>query len=429
MHVFEDDFAVAPDAISLTKLLEIVAVEAGNGRAGLRDAERVMDIMRRKGVVPSRISWNVVLSVVVRYAELEEDAMTQADRVLETMTGEGFAPDSFTVAHYCNCARLTKIAGEREQAEHNSAMVGRTRRAQGDFGASARARLSWEDEDYDPFSSEDNERVVRVEGVGTWTHDDEEDMYGLESPYMQSFGYHDDMSRLSALDDEDYEAEPQVKGSSGSLGEEECGGEWHGDAQQAAVRHEVDGPDEMQELVGPDHLRGWSAEGFKSIRGSFDYTYVPEEDGGEEVFELRSSSGETGLVRETRETYVLKAWRLFRGLPEQQRSTAVYAAMMDAFGCIGRATEARGLLDLASSHGLTADQLMFNAALRCCRHQEEIAQVLFRGHIFRSLGAARQYTRVGLAKVAGFSLRHTGAPTANSQLTANCRYVCRSRHS
>ena len=71
MHVFEDDFAVAPDAISLTKLLEIVAVEAGNGRAGLRDAERVMDIMRRKGVVPSRISWNVVLSVVVRYAELE----------------------------------------------------------------------------------------------------------------------------------------------------------------------------------------------------------------------------------------------------------------------------------------------------------------------------------------------------------------------
>ena len=308
-------------------------------------------------------------------------------------------------------------------------MVGRTRRAQGDFGASARARLSWEDEDYDPFSSEDNERVVRVEGVGTWTHDDEEEMYGLESPYMQSFGYHDDMSRLSALDDEDYEAEPQVKGSSGSLGEEECGGEWHGDAQQAAVRHEVDGPDEMQELVGPDHLRGWSAEGFKSIRGSFDYTYVPEEDGGEEVFELRSSSGETGLVRETRETYVLKAWRLFRGLPEQQRSTAVYAAMMDAFGCIGRATEARGLLDLASSHGLTADQLMFNAALRCCRHQEEIAQVLFRGHIFRSLGAARQHTRVGLAKVAGFSLRHTGAPTANSQLTANCRYVCRSRHS
>ena len=42
--------------------------------------------------------------------------------------------------------------------------------------------------------------------------------------------------------------------------------------------------------------------------------------------------------------------RLLRGLPEQDRSAGVYAAMMDAFACIGRTAEARGLLDLAARY-------------------------------------------------------------------------------
>jgi pentatricopeptide repeat protein len=55
---------------------------------------------------------------------------------------------------------------------------------------------------------------------------------------------------------------------------------------------------------------------------------------------------------------------------QSERSSEAYAAMMDAFRCIGRTAEARGLLDLAASHGLTPDTPMFNAALRCCRDQE-----------------------------------------------------------
>lgn len=60
---------------------------------------------------------------------------------------------------------------------------------------------------------------------------------------------------------------------------------------------------------------------------------------------------------------------------QAERSSEAYAAMMDAFGCIGRTGEARGLLDLAASHGLTPDTRMFNAALRCCRDQEEVKNV------------------------------------------------------
>jgi len=43
-----------------------------------------------------------------------------------------------------------------------------------------------------------------------------------------------------------------------------------------------------------------------------------------------------------------QAWRLLRSLPETKRSTQVYAAMMDAFGSIGRTAEARGLIDLSA---------------------------------------------------------------------------------
>jgi hypothetical protein len=63
-------------------------------------------------------------------------------------------------------------------------------------------------------------------------------------------------------------------------------------------------------------LRGWSASGFRSIRGYFDYTYVPEEDGvdgegeEEEVAVLRAS-GYAKKLRDLRETYVLKAWYFF----------------------------------------------------------------------------------------------------------------------
>ena len=77
-----------------------------------------------------------------------------------------------------------------------------------------------------------------------------------------------------------------------------------------------------------------------------------------------------------RETYVLKAWRLLRALPEKQRSTRTYAAMMAAFDCVGRGAEARGLLDLAASHGCIPDARMFNAALRSCRDEEEVRAVL-----------------------------------------------------
>lgn len=60
---------------------------------------------------------------------------------------------------------------------------------------------------------------------------------------------------------------------------------------------------------------------------------------------------------------------------QSERSSEAYAAMMDAFRCIGRTAEARGLLDLAASHGLTPDTPMFNAALRCCRDQVEVKNV------------------------------------------------------
>lgn len=49
--------------------------------------------------------------------------------------------------------------------------------------------------------------------------------------------------------------------------------------------------------------------------------------------------------------------------------------MMDAFACIGRTAEARGLLDLAASHGLAPDASLFNAALRCCQDDAEMEQV------------------------------------------------------
>ena len=60
-------------------------------------------------------------------------------------------------------------------------------------------------------------------------------------------------------------------------------------------------------------LRGWSASGFRSIRGYFDYTYVPEEDGvdgagGEEEVAVLRASGYAKKLRDLRETYVLKAW-------------------------------------------------------------------------------------------------------------------------
>ena len=80
--------------------------------------------------------------------------------------------------------------------------------------------------------------------------------------------------------------------------------------------------------------------------------------------------------QKVRETYVLKAWRLLRALPEKERSTQVYAAMMEAFACIGRQAESRGLLDLAASHGCVPDTLMFNAALRTCGDEQEVRMVL-----------------------------------------------------
>lgn len=112
IRVFEDRFGVAPNAVTFTKLLEIVAADAGHGGAELADAQRILEQMRRKGIEPSRISWNVVMTLVARSAALQPSAMADADHVLEQMNSAGFAPDSFTVASYCNCARLTRIEGE-----------------------------------------------------------------------------------------------------------------------------------------------------------------------------------------------------------------------------------------------------------------------------------------------------------------------------
>ena len=110
--MFEDRFGVAANAVTFTKLLEIVAADAGHGGAELADAQRILEQMRRKGIEPSRISWNVVMTLVARSAALQPSAMADADHVLEQMNSAGFAPDSFTVASYCNCARLTRIEGE-----------------------------------------------------------------------------------------------------------------------------------------------------------------------------------------------------------------------------------------------------------------------------------------------------------------------------
>jgi len=80
IRVFEDRMGVAPDVISYTKLLEIVAADAGNGLASLLDAHRILEQMQKKGITPSRISWNVVMSVVAHAAVFEPCAMTQVER-------------------------------------------------------------------------------------------------------------------------------------------------------------------------------------------------------------------------------------------------------------------------------------------------------------------------------------------------------------
>ena len=84
IRVFEDDFCVSANVISFTKLLEIVAADAGHGRAALADAERILDLMRRRRIEPSRISWNVVLGVVARSAMFETEALAQV-RVVSTI--------------------------------------------------------------------------------------------------------------------------------------------------------------------------------------------------------------------------------------------------------------------------------------------------------------------------------------------------------
>jgi hypothetical protein len=150
-----------------------------------------------------------------------------------------------------------------------------------------------------------------------------------------------------------------------------------GDAAGAGGKSKSGG----EELEEDDELRGWSAGDFRSIRGDFDYTYVPEED----LYEAEEEEEIGGWHREerkpvqdakVRETYVLKAWRLLRALPEKQRSTRTYAAMMAAFDCVGRGAEARGMLDLAASHGCIPDTRMYNAALRSCRDEDEVRAVL-----------------------------------------------------
>jgi hypothetical protein len=51
LKVLEDGFGVAVDAISLIKLLQVVAADAGHGRAVLADADRILAAMRRRRIL------------------------------------------------------------------------------------------------------------------------------------------------------------------------------------------------------------------------------------------------------------------------------------------------------------------------------------------------------------------------------------------
>lgn len=191
----------------------------------------------------------------------------------------------------------------------------------------------------------------------------------------------EDCSGEECREDEDWDGEEgeeivSRKASGGA-------GDFMGKTKSESAECKVQGSDkrEADETVSEEVLRGWSGGDFKAIRGYFDYTYVPEEDhdedaGEEEVGGWRKEKGKPVQEQKVRETYVLKAWRLLRALPEKERSTQVYAAMMEAFACIGRQAESRGLLDLAASHGCAPDTLMFNAALRTCGDEQEVRMVL-----------------------------------------------------
>jgi hypothetical protein len=340
IRMFEDRFSVAANALTFTKLLEIVAADAGHGNAELADAQRILEQMRRKGIEPSRISWNVVMTLVARSAALEPAAMANADQVLEQMNAAGFAPDSFTVAAYCNCARRTKIEGE-QRGESLAGAASRQGKGEGNAG--------WDDDADERHarrrSGSDAEAMRSLVdalhlGADTWYDEDqaggfgadymgedEEDLYGLECRYLESYAYisssetpsdgeehadgEGDMVDLRAGADLANTYEDGGLGADSSARASKVVGGCERDAEEAR--------EESEDADREEGLRGWSANGFKSIRGYFDYTYVPEEDWEEgdeeeEVAVLRAKGSALGPgqeaknLRDLRETYVLKAW-------------------------------------------------------------------------------------------------------------------------
>ena len=122
----------------------------------------------------------------------------QADEVLEQMADKGFAPDTFTIASYCTCARLTVIDGE---CDENAAAAAARDSQRGDvlsqYGKySSMERLksggggwgveeiqrTWGDGGW--YGLEDEEDALRE----MYWKEDEDQMYGLEHvhPYFSS---------------------------------------------------------------------------------------------------------------------------------------------------------------------------------------------------------------------------------------------------
>ncbi|EKX42251.1 hypothetical protein GUITHDRAFT_111813 [Guillardia theta CCMP2712] len=105
------------------------------------------------------------------------------------------------------------------------------------------------------------------------------------------------------------------------------------------------------------------------------------------------------MVTPQRVNAVQRAWVVFRNLRMSKRTTVAYAAMMDAFGAVGRNQVGLGLLDLAESHGLMPDTVMMNAALRCCvdhKEVEEIVAKMDRMHIPKNSGTLKLIERARL---------------------------------
>jgi len=169
----------------------------------------------------------------------------QADEVIEQMTDKGFAPDTFTIASYCTCARLTFIDGERDEnaaaAAAQDSQRGEVLTPYGKYSSMERVKSggggwgveemqrTWGDGGW--YGLEDEEDALRE----MYGKEDEDQMYGLEHvhPYFSSSST-----------------------PSGGSGEEDDNEEYF-----RTDHFEID--TQSDSLLGNDEerLRGWSAGG------------------------------------------------------------------------------------------------------------------------------------------------------------------------